>query len=183
MNGTSWASWFETALARLPTMRITLSREITLRRRRHRGRSSDGGRRTRHVAGRRGDARPGRGRRGLTRGRRGRSPPKPPKKSRIDGGCGLHRRPRRSLLLLLLLKLLLLLLRRQRLLRPGARVPSGATLATGDSPLACSRPTSRRGQTKSSARPAGGASASPLTSVRAASASTAAGREPGPPSN
>src|SRR6185437_14072635 len=49
--------------------------------------------------------------------------------------------------------------------------------------LACSRPTSRRGQTKSSARPAGGLSASPLTSVRAAKASTAAGREPGPPSN
>jgi hypothetical protein len=43
-------------------------------------------------------------------------------------------------------------------------------------------PISRRGQEKSSARPAGGASASPLTSVRAASASTAAGREPGPPS-
>ena len=42
---------------------------------------------------------------------------------------------------------------------------------------------SRRGQAKSSARPAGGASGSPLTSVRAASASTAAGRDPGPPSN
>src|SRR6266705_2522347 len=67
---------------------------------------------------------------------------------------------------------------------PGAAtVPSGEVDATGVSPLACSRPTSRRGQTKSSARPAGGASGSPLTSVRAASASTAAGREPGPPSN
>ena len=67
---------------------------------------------------------------------------------------------------------------------PGAvTAPSGAVDATGGSPLACSRPTSRRGQTKSSARPAGGASGSPLTSVRAASASTAAGREPGPPSN
>src|SRR6267154_1799651 len=62
-------------------------------------------------------------------------------------------------------------------------VPSGEAEAIGVSPLACSRPTSRRGQTKSSARPAGGASGSPLTSVRAASASTAAGREPGPPSN
>ena len=67
--------------------------------------------------------------------------------------------------------------------RRRATVPSGATDATGVSPLACSRPTSRRGQAKSSARPAGGASGSPLTSVRAASASTAAGREPGPPSN
>src|SRR5882672_4938732 len=67
---------------------------------------------------------------------------------------------------------------------PGAAtVPSGEVDATGVSPLDCSRPTSRRGQTKSSARPAGGASGSPLTSVRAASASTAAGREPGPPSN
>ena len=67
---------------------------------------------------------------------------------------------------------------------PGATiVPSGETEATGVSPLACSRPTSRRGQAKSSARPAGGASGSPLTSVRAASASTAAGRDPGPPSN
>src|SRR5712671_6318570 len=67
---------------------------------------------------------------------------------------------------------------------PGAAtVPSGEVDATGVSPLACSRPTSRRGQTKSSARPAGGASGSPLTSVRAASASTAAGRDPGPPSN
>src|SRR4051812_3918466 len=55
--------------------------------------------------------------------------------------------------------------------------------AIGTSPLACSRPTSRRGQTKSSARPAGALNGSPLTSVRAASASTAAGREPGPPSN
>ena len=42
-------------------------------------------------------------------------------------------------------------------------------------PLACSRPTSRRGQAKSSARPAGGVSGSPLTSVRAASASTRGG--------
>ena len=64
-----------------------------------------------------------------------------------------------------------------------AAVPSGETEADGVSPFACSRPTSRRGQAKSSARPAGGASGSPLTSVRAASASTAAGREPGPPSN
>jgi hypothetical protein len=56
-------------------------------------------------------------------------------------------------------------------------------LATGVSPLACSRPISRRGQAKSSARPAGGANASPLTSVRAASASTGAGRDPAPPSN
>ena len=55
--------------------------------------------------------------------------------------------------------------------------------ATGGSPLAISRPTSRRGQAKSSARPAGGANGSPLTSVRTTSASTAAGREPGPPSN
>src|SRR5258708_7463686 len=60
---------------------------------------------------------------------------------------------------------------------------SGDTDADGVSPLACSRPTSRRGQAKSSPRPAGGVSGSPLTSVRAASASTAAGREPGPPSN
>ena len=60
---------------------------------------------------------------------------------------------------------------------------SGDTDADGVSPLACSRATSRRGQAKSSARPAGGVSGSPFTSVRAASASTAAGREPGPPSN
>jgi len=60
-------------------------------------------------------------------------------------------------------------------------VAAGPTAATGLSPLAGSRPTSRRGQAKSSARPAGGASDSPLTSVRAASASTAAGREPAPP--
>jgi len=65
----------------------------------------------------------------------------------------------------------------------GAAVPSGETDADGVSPFACSRPTSRRGKAKSSARPAGGASGSPLTKVRAASASTAAGREPGPPSN
>src|SRR5271168_2786983 len=62
-------------------------------------------------------------------------------------------------------------------------VPSGETEATGVSPLACSRPTSRRGQAKSSARPAGAASGSPFTKVRATSASTAAGRDPGPPSN
>jgi hypothetical protein len=55
--------------------------------------------------------------------------------------------------------------------------------ATGVFPSACSRPISRRGQAQSSARPAGGASGSPLTSVRAASASIAAGRDPGPPSN
>jgi hypothetical protein len=56
---------------------------------------------------------------------------------------------------------------------------SGGTEATGVSPWAGSCPTSRRGQTKSSARPGGGASGSPFTSVRAANASTAAGREPG----
>src|ERR1700738_1919712 len=48
---------------------------------------------------------------------------------------------------------------------PGAAtVPSGEADATGVSPLACSRPTSRRGPTKSSARPAGGARGSALTS-------------------
>ena len=62
-------------------------------------------------------------------------------------------------------------------------VPSGETEATGVSPLACSRPISRRGQAKSSARPAGGVSGTPFTRVRATSASTAAGRDPGPPSN
>ena len=60
---------------------------------------------------------------------------------------------------------------------------SGDTDADGVSPFVCSRPTSRRGQAKSSPRPAGGVSGSPSTRVRAASASTAAGREPGPPSN
>jgi hypothetical protein len=64
-----------------------------------------------------------------------------------------------------------------------AVLASDRTDAEGGSPFACSRPTSRRGQEKSSARPAGGASGSPLTSVRAASGSTAAGRELGPPSN
>src|SRR5579863_4315836 len=64
-----------------------------------------------------------------------------------------------------------------------AGVPSGETEATGVSPLACSRPTSRRGQAKSSARPAGAVSGWPFTRVRATSASTAAGRDPGPPSN
>src|SRR5580704_5808850 len=59
----------------------------------------------------------------------------------------------------------------------------GVVAAIGVSPLDCSRPTSRRGQTKSSARPAGGLSASPFTSVLAASASTAAGRDPGPPNS
>jgi hypothetical protein len=55
--------------------------------------------------------------------------------------------------------------------------------ADGVSPFACSRTICRRGQAKSSARPAGGVSGSPLNSVRAASGSTTAGREPGPPSN
>jgi hypothetical protein len=54
-------------------------------------------------------------------------------------------------------------------------LPSGDADAMGASPFARSRPTSRRGQAKSSARPGGGVSASPLTRVRAASASTAAG--------
>ena len=65
-------------------------------------------------------------------------------------------------------------------------MPSGSIAfraATGVSPLTCSLPTSRRGQAKSSARPAGGASASPLTIVRATRGSIAAGREPGPPSS
>src|SRR5260370_40452420 len=44
-----------------------------------------------------------------------------------------------------------------------AAVPLGKTDADGVSPFACSRPTSRRGQAKSSARPARGASGSPLT--------------------
>src|ERR1700722_5862192 len=66
---------------------------------------------------------------------------------------------------------------------PGAALaPSlGVLAAIGVSPLDCSCPTSRRGQTKSSARPAGGLSASPFTRVLAASASTDAGRDPGPP--
>ena len=62
-------------------------------------------------------------------------------------------------------------------------MPSRDADAIASSPLASSRPTSRRGHAKSSARPGGGVSASPLTSVRAASASTAAGLVPGPPSN
>src|SRR5215211_438944 len=48
---------------------------------------------------------------------------------------------------------------------------SDETDSEGISPLACSRPSSRRGQAKSSARPAGGVSGSPLNSVRAASGS------------
>src|ERR1700730_6849092 len=62
-------------------------------------------------------------------------------------------------------------------------MPSRDADAIASSPLARSLPTSRRGQEKSSARPGGGVSASPLNSVRAASASTAAGLVPGPPSN
>src|ERR1700733_9746228 len=65
----------------------------------------------------------------------------------------------------------------------GVAPPSGEAEATGVSPLACSRPTSRRGQAKSSARPAGGVSGSPFTRVRATSASTAPGSGAGPPSN
>ena len=64
---------------------------------------------------------------------------------------------------------------------PALRV-AGAMAATG-SPRACSRPTSRRGQAKSSARPAGADSGSPLTRVRDANGSAATGRTPGPPSN
>src|SRR5258707_4365370 len=48
-----------------------------------------------------------------------------------------------------------------------AAVPSGETEADGGSPFACSRPTSRRGQAKSFARPAGGASGAPLSTVLA----------------
>src|SRR5882762_1659340 len=62
-------------------------------------------------------------------------------------------------------------------------LPSGDADTTGFSPLACSRLTSRRGHAKSSARPAGGDKGSPLTKTRAASASIAIGRVPGPPSN
>src|SRR3979490_1264758 len=62
-------------------------------------------------------------------------------------------------------------------------LPSGDADATGFSPLTCSRLTSRRGQAKSSARPAGADKGSPVTKTRVASASIATGRDPGPPSN
>jgi hypothetical protein len=55
--------------------------------------------------------------------------------------------------------------------------------ATGASPLIRSSLTSRRGQAKSSARPAGADKASPLSKTRAASASVVTGRDPGAPSN
>ena len=57
-----------------------------------------------------------------------------------------------------------------------SRKPLGDADATGVS-------TSRRGQVKSSARPAGADKGSPLIMTRAASASTAARGAPGPPSN
>src|ERR1700682_2293027 len=56
-----------------------------------------------------------------------------------------------------------------------AAVPSGEVDATGVSPLDCSRPTSRCGQTKSSARPAGGANGLPFTRVRGARAAARGG--------
>jgi hypothetical protein len=55
--------------------------------------------------------------------------------------------------------------------------------ATGVSPLAPSRLISRRGQAKSSARPAGAGKGSPLINNRAACASIVTDRDPGAPSN
>ena len=60
---------------------------------------------------------------------------------------------------------------------------SGDANAIAGSPFTCSCPTSRRGQAKSSARPAGADKGSPLTNTRVASASFATGRDPGPPTN
>src|SRR6476659_10213599 len=62
-------------------------------------------------------------------------------------------------------------------------LPPGDADATGASPLIDSCLTSRRGQAKSSARPAGADKASPLSRTRAANASVATGRDPGAPSN
>ena len=70
---------------------------------------------------------------------------------------------------------------------PDEMVATGTSACDGAAPgtslPGSSRPTSRRGQEESSTRPAGAASGSPFTNVRAASASTAAGRVPGPPSS
>src|SRR3954453_7599471 len=60
---------------------------------------------------------------------------------------------------------------------------SGSAAAKGGSLLICSCPTSRCGQTKSSARPAGGGRGSPFVRGRAAKGSSGGGRGGGPPGN
>ena len=66
----------------------------------------------------------------------------------------------------------------------GARALASSDVdATGVSPRVPSRSISGRGQVKSSARPAGANKGSPVIKTRAACASIATCRDPGPPSN